>query len=352
MPIPPDVAEIARRDGAVQDALVDRATRLATDAVDQTALTDPTAWRDAVAAAGPQLLELQAATVAQADSYVIEVLAAQNASTAALAELNPDAFVDITDGGGSWLRNLVYAPPATYRNLLLDNSRAAAASAARFVAAAIAGDGVRDTGRAARGVAIASRPRALGYVRMLVGRSCARCAVLAGRRYRVEAFRRHPRCDCINVPAAESRNDWTTNPQTYFESLDRDEQDAVFTKAGAAAIRLSSNVEVTMGQVVNARDGITTVSSYGREIQTTTYGTSVRGLYGGYDVQPDGSLVKRATEDTTRRVIGTNGDGGTRTLRFANTPRLLPDEIFQLSTAEGWDRAELVRQLQRFGYLL
>ena len=107
-----------------------------------------------------------------------------------------------------------------------------------------------------------------------------------------------------------------------------------------------------MGQVVNARAGMSTVSSYGREVQATTYGTSMRALYGGYEIQPDGSLRRRSGDELERRVIGTTIDGRTQTLRFTTTLRLLPDEIFQLADAEGWDRAELLRQLRRFGYLL
>lgn len=118
------------------------------------------------------------------------------------------------------------------------------------------------------------------------------------------------------MPAAENvGGDWTTDPRTYFQSLTADEQNALFTKAGAETIRLSDNVEATMGQVVNAQAGMTVVNG----LATTTTGTTSRGLAGQ---RLDGAL------------------------------RLMPDEIFQLADVEGWERAELLRQLTRFGYLL
>jgi hypothetical protein len=344
MPPPPEVAAVARQDGTLLAALAADAEDAVDGLVTPRVLADPERWRDGVATSAPRLIELQAASIASADQYLVDILAAQGADTGAVAELAEDAFLDMTDGGGSWLRNLVYAPPSAYRDALDEGlGRAAALSRAGFVARAVAGDGVRDAGRVSRMVAMAARPQALRYVRMLNGKSCARCAVLAGRRYRVSAFQRHPGCDCFHVPIAEADRDWTTDPELYFRSLSEAEQDATFGKAAAEALRLSKNVEVTMGQVVNAQSGMTTVTSFGRDLEVTTTGTSVRGLAG--------SLL-RAEQGVTRQVIGTTADGAPRTLRFANAPRLMPDEIFRLAESEGWDRAELIRQLTRFAYLV
>ena len=81
--------------------------------------------------------------------------------------------------------------------------------------------------------------RGIGYARMLNPPSCSRCAVLAGRWYEWnKGFLRHPRCDCIHIPSPESvGQSFTTDPAAYFESLPVEQQDRLFTKSGAQAIR-------------------------------------------------------------------------------------------------------------------
>src|SRR5690606_36983122 len=56
---------------------------------------------------------------------------------------------------------------------------------------------VADAGRVADGISITARP-SVGYVRMVQGKTCGRCAILAGKFFRYNTgFLRHPRCDCI-----------------------------------------------------------------------------------------------------------------------------------------------------------
>lgn len=322
--------------------------RAAVQLVDSGQISSDEQWRNHILRVGQQLLLLQVAAAAQSEPYLDEVLRAQGASTAAQATVNPRAFADQTDGGGSWLRRLIYVPLAVLAEAVAAGvGLGPARTRARYVSSAIALNGVQDTGRAAITTAMTTRPAAKFYVRMLNGKTCARCAILAGRRYRVSAFRRHPRCDCFMIPAAEDyADDWTTDPAAYFRSLSRADQDQTFTAAGAEAIRLGGVREVGMNQVVNAYDGVTVVSAYGRDVRATLSGTSVRGLYGGYEVQEDGSLRKRPVSQTERRP------SGRRTLRYATAPRLLPDEIFSLAEAEGWSREETLRQLRRFAYVV
>lgn len=343
MPPPRPISDLAETDGDLQAALSGEASRTAAELATEQAMRDPTVWRDAVADNGPTFLALQGEGVAGADSYLTDVLVAQGASPSADARIEPAALVDYTDGGGSWLRNLVYAPPATYQQAVAAGLSAASAwLRAQFVASAVAGDGVADAARSARLLSMFGRPAVKSWVRALRGTSCARCAILAGRRYYVSGFQRHPRCDCYMIPSAEDANDdWTTDPDVYFRSLNAQDQNRIFTVAGAEAIRLGAD----MSQVVNARDGITVASVYGRDVQATLYGTSVRGLYGGYEVRDDGSLRRRPTAETERRR------SGDRSLRYATAPRLLPDEIFEIAAQEGWDRDEILRQLRRFAYI-
>jgi hypothetical protein len=114
----------------------------------------------------------------------------------------------------------------------------------------------------------------LGYVRMLDPPSCDRCAVLAGKWYRWNAgFQRHPLCDCRSIPAPEATSDdLTTNPQAYFNSLSKKDQDEYFGVANAQAIRDGAD----MGRVVNAqRKGAVYVADNGHHY--TRAGTSRRG---------------------------------------------------------------------------
>lgn len=323
--LPPRVAEVALAHSAAQKQLTLSALALVTQGL-RVARGRPEVWRDVVADMGAQLLALQVAAATLADGYLDEVLDAQGADPGAVAAVNPQAFADLTDGGGSWLLNLVYAPNSvTTRGL----SQSQMLSQFAFVAQSVTAAGVRDIGRSAVQTGMQARRSAKNYVRMLKHPSCGRCAILAGRRYyRLKAFKRHPNCDCLHIPAAEDSGDWTTRPEDYFRSLSTEEQDRIFTEAGAEAIRLGAD----MSQVVNAQQGMTTVTAYGQQVQATTTGTTVRGLAG----------QRLASEGVTRTGRYTN----------ARTPRLMPDEIFRQAELAGWDAAEVLRQLRRFGYLL
>lgn len=70
--------------------------------------------------------------------------------------------------------------------------------------------GLADTGRQAASVDIMARPN-VGYIRQLVGTSCPRCVILAGRWYRWNAgFDRHPHCFPAGVVASGPRIEGAT----------------------------------------------------------------------------------------------------------------------------------------------
>jgi hypothetical protein len=211
---------------------------------------------------------------------------------------------------------------------------------------------VNDAARVATGLGITGRPGVGGYVRMLNPPSCSRCAVQAGKWFRHnQGFDRHPRCDCIHVPANEDMaGDLRTDPDAYFRSLSEAEQDRVFTKAGAQAIRDGADI----GQVVNARRGATgfapagarltpaeaqalrggrtraqleATELYGRQVYTTSEGATVRGVYG--------SSAGRAAKQRGQRY------------RVSRQPRLMPESIYEIAE----DREDAIRLLRRYGYL-
>lgn len=174
---------------------------------------------------------------------------------------------------------------------------------------------VQDAARGAGSVAIASNYGASGYIRMLNPPSCSRCAILAGKFYRWnEGFKRHPKCDCRHVPSREDlAGDLRTNPDAYFRSLPPAEQDRIFTKAGAQAIRDGADIS----QVVNARRGMSTAQIGGRDVLVSTEGTTRRGI-------------------ASRKRTGRN-----------MSQRLMPESIYAVAR----DREDALRLLRLHGFI-
>lgn len=197
---------------------------------------------------------------------------------------------------------------------------------------------VADAGRAADQAALTARTQVQGYVRQIVGATCARCTILAGRFYRWNAgFLRHPRCDCIHIPA--DRAQWREagrfhDPQQVYDSLSvAERQRAGWSLADQEAIADGADLIA----VTNAKRGMYTAG--GRKF--TTEGTTVRGTFGGYRIDPNtGQLMRRAEPDLLRRP-------GQR-VRSTRQERLTPDQIYKQA---GNDRDEAVRLLRQNGYL-
>jgi hypothetical protein len=241
----------------------------------------------------------QGLAVERADGYVGEVLAAQELEAASTGRVITSRLVGIASDGRP-LGSLLYQPAIqTLQTIGAGASPVRALQAGRLSLDMIVRTQVADAGRVATGLGIAAR--GVGYVRQLTPPSCSRCAILAGKFYRWNAgFQRHPRCDCIHVPTSSGRSkNLTTDARGYFDSLSAREQDRVFTKAGAAAVRDGADV----GQVVNARRGMTTAGT--------------------------------TTESTTRRGVAARG-------------RLMPEQIYRQAAG---DHAEALRLLHLHGYL-
>lgn len=194
---------------------------------------------------------------------------------------------------------------------------------------------ITDAGRSATQVAETAHPAVAGYERVVHLPACDRCIILAGKFYRYSTgFLRHPRCDCTMRPVTEA--EWQagqpqSTPLALFAAMSEEEQDRRFGTANAKVIRMGGDIS----QVVNARQGMQTVKVFGRDMQITTTGTTKRALFGSHEMTQDGQM---------RKLPG-------RRYRSVTTPRLTPGEIFRLGDEFGWDRDELIRQLQRFAYL-
>lgn len=271
----------------------------------------------------PMLTRIQRDAARDAARSVRAMLAEQRFQSEPVGAVNPSALSGVASDGRSLLRLVVEADDELYQ---LER---------------VAVTQVKDAARAAAGIEVTVRPR-LGFVRMVVPPSCSRCVILAGKWYAWnEGFLRHPGCKCVHVPANEDApHDLTTNPHDYFESLTRAEQDKVFTKAGAEAIRNGADIF----RIVNARRSGAGLSRPGRFTKAEQ-----RVLRDGRD---RGRLAKVDVYGTPLEITQ---DGVTRRARnpgnvdYSKTPRLMPEAIYEL--AKG-DRDEAIRLLRRFGYLL
>jgi hypothetical protein len=159
---------------------------------------DPGRIRESWTATLTRLLVLltgaQRAAAGQADDYLGQVLDAQGIDSTRQGRVAAAQLSGVASDGRP-LDTLLYQPVITALDTIgrgVGADRALASGG--VVLDLIVRTQVADAGRVADQVAMVARPRASGYVRMLVGRSCSRCAILAGRRYGWSAgFQRHPR---------------------------------------------------------------------------------------------------------------------------------------------------------------
>lgn len=278
---------------------------------------------------------VQFAAASAADPYTTAVLAAQDLDPEAMGALVPQSLAGVASDGRD-LGSLLYEPVIATKAAI-----GAGATTDRALATGLANldmivrTQTADAGRVGTGVSLTARPHADGYRRMVVGRTCPRCIILAGRFYQWnQGFDRHPRCDCIHIPASEDTAEAVaTDPAKIFAAMSPAERDKVFGKAAAQAIRDGAD----MSQVVNARRGVYTAG--GRLL--TREGTTARGLHGGYFVNEQGKLVRRDRVKISRkdRKAGKKAPG---------QQRLMPEEIYRQS---GGDRDKALSLLRDNGYI-
>lgn len=191
----------------------------------------------------------------------------------------------------------------------------------RFLTSA-AGTLLSDTARTVEKVDAHSRG-VTTFVRMLEPPSCGRCVILAGQvSHSSDAFDRHPKCDCRNIPVTENiAGDFLTDPRAHLDGLSDDElARSLGSSANAQAYRDGAD----MSQLVNAyraSGDVRPAQIYGRSVKYTTEGTTKHGAYG------------RAA-----RAAGRNP---------AKSPRLMPESIYSIAT----DRADSIRLLRLYGWI-
>jgi hypothetical protein len=299
----------------------------------------------------------QLAAARDADAYLDDVLAAQGIDPAAEGATATRTLAGVASDGRE-LDTLLDRPVIAAKAAIGGGATMAMSLATGYAALdMIVRTQVADAGRVADQVAMTARRGTSGYVRMVVGATCSRCIVLAGKFYRWNAgFQRHPNCDCVHIPSREAiAGDITLDPRKTFDAMSPAEQDKVFTKDGAESIRLGADP----AQVVNARRGANGLTPAGARI-TADEARAIRGGLERGRLQTTsvfGQDVFVTTEGTTTRGmagrrLGARESGvksGGERYRRSRPPRLMPESILQ---AANGNRDEAIRLLKRFGYIL
>jgi hypothetical protein len=286
----------------------------------------------------------QLAAAAQADPYLDAVETADGGEPDGSARIRAATFAGHASDGRA-LDTLLYLPVITTKQgIAAGLSDVDAMMRGLNQLLRMAATQVTDAGRTAVGAGIAGRRTIQGYIRIAAAPCCARCAILSGKEFGWNrGFQRHPRCDCIHMPATliargrggrgrpalPDRPGMVTNAGDYFRSLSRREQDRIFTVAGARAIRDGADIT----SIVNARRGMYAASAYGRRLRATREGATTRGAF---------YRSERARAIARGQVPATIG----RAYRL-RTPRLMPEEIYRLAGS----RDEAIAMLRRFGYI-
>lgn len=292
------------------------------------------------ASVGPRIVRAitagQLSSAAAADDYVDEVVDAEGADPARAGRVRPEAFAGAAADGRSLDSLMLLSVITTKQGIAGGLSVDDALMRGLNQALRLSSSEVTQAGRNAVGSSMAGKRTIQGYVRVVQPPACARCIILAGKEYGWnKGFQRHPKCDCVHLPTTLiARNQHRDrggfiDPQSYFNGLSRAEQDRIFTAAGARAIREGGDIS----QIVNARRGMYTTTAFGRTLRATREGTTTRGFF---------YRQERARDIARGRVPADIG----RQYRLT-TPRLLPEQIFELAES----RDEAIAMLRRFGYL-
>lgn len=291
MPVPPPAAEHYRRQQRLTVAAIRRArllwSRMGSEFDGTWTTVGPDLFR--LVAAG------QLAAAQNGAAYIPLSLQALNVDVPADGRVRAAGFAGIANDGrplGTLLYESVVVAKAGVQGGL--TPALALAKGGRWLDMATASL-LADAGRGAASVAIAAR-EGVGWVRMVNPPCCKRCAQLAGKWFKWnQGFRRHPRCDCVHVPAPESIAGSTgTDPRALIASG----QVTGLTKAEQSAVRDGAD----LSQVVNAQRGAS-------------------GMF--------------TTESTTKRGVA------------PGVLRPTPEGIYRAAR----NRAEALQALQRYGYL-
>ncbi|WP_185934398.1 hypothetical protein [Actinobaculum suis] len=234
------------------------------------------AWPPLAVEANALITAGKARTVARSEKYVATSMLVQGASRETVASLVPSSFVDISLRTGlPLLYHLLKSVPIAVKTAIANgNDFEQAKQSGWQTLSRIASNEVASANVQSTQAVIASTPSCGGYGRVLHPGACARCVILVD--MDKWDFPRHPGCRCGIAPIA---GEWGDNEEwaehafgpryssySYFNALSREEQDRIFTKGGAQAIRDGAN----MWDVVNARRSARTKDGMRITYESTT----------------------------------------------------------------------------------
>jgi hypothetical protein len=304
----------------------------------------------------PQLLQLvtgaQVVAASQAGPYLSRVASVTN-GVPDTATVVPEAFGGVMLDGRELAPAMFGAVTTAKQQIAKGAGLSAAFQSGASYLSVIVKAAVADAGRQADRTTAVGR-RYVTMVRVISPGACSRCAILAGSTRFSKPFLRHPACKCTELPlhegesAPEGRFD---SPQKYFDSLSKPEQDRVFTKAGAEAVRLGADPV----SVVNARRGAYGIGYSGHKNAPGVTINRLRPVTIGR--KADGSLLQvwATTEGTTARGAFAKSEGQAALTagkdgryRRTTTVRLMPEQIISMAGNNPVRAREL---LIRYGYL-
>lgn len=270
----PTPAEVAAAHQARRIARTDRAVARGVSAWGR---VDPANLDASWGQVGPQVSSLVSAAQvldAQDSNSYVSATASAYGSSKSSNRVNPDAFAGV-DASGRSLIGLLHGAVTTTKTAIGSGlSTPQAMQAGATYLAAMMKTAISDLGRSSDMVAATGKGYTQ-YIRVVQAGACSRCAVLAGVSDYKKAFKRHPACKCTSFPldndVSTAPRGFYSSPDEYFDTLSAAEQDRVFTKSGAEAIRLGAD-PVT---VVTARRGASGIS-YGSAIGRQTRANSGR----------------------------------------------------------------------------
>lgn len=295
-----------------------------------------------------QVASAQVAAAGQADDYLSRV-----APSSTPLRVMPEAFAGV-DVYGNELAPALFGAVTTTKSLIgAGRTPVEAFQAGAVFLSLVANSAILDMGRQADLTGGVARKRT-AYVRVVQPGACSRCGILAGKRSARTAFLRHPRCRCQAVPVGADEvtpDGFFGSPADYFDSMSASEQDRVFTKAGAEAIRQGADPM----KVVNARRGAYGIGYSGHYNPPSVTRSVLRPVTIG--VKPDGSPLRvfATTEGTTargafgRREIALTGEWSKAgRYRRSTSIRLMPEQIAVMANG---NQTRWVELLERYGYL-
>lgn len=280
-------------------------------AVQQWGQVDPDnisrSWLSLLAEVVAVLTGAQAAAAGSADQYVADAAELEGVTDEALAAVVAAAFAGRSADGRDLAEALYYPAIVALQGIAGGDAVDRALAAGEASLEAIVRTEVADAGRNADQVALTAQKGLAGYIRVIVGATCRNCTILAGKWYGWnEGFLRHPRCDCIHLPASQARSaGLVANPQEIYDNLTvKERTEAGWSHADQEAIAAGAD----LNQVTNAR----------------------RAVY-----RAGGRELTRINRQRTSR-------------RGRRSERLTPNQIFAQAKD---DRDEAINLLQANGYL-